>query len=233
MIQKELAMNWHDPLPTTAPISRRLAAVILTCGLLASLPVLAQTPPSLGDAEIVKALRAGGLVILLRHGATFSDQTDKVPFNFDDLASQRNLNDKGKALAQSFWDALRQVGVPVGKVFTSQFHRAYETAILAGFENIEKTHNLTLSYAPSGLVVSPGENNRRAQALRQMLSLAPGPGTNTVLITHQPNIVDALGKEFSNVKEGEALVFRPENGKFALFARIPMEAWPRLASAAK
>jgi hypothetical protein len=89
------------------------------------------------------------------------------------------------------------VGVPVGKVSTSQFHRAYETAILAGFENIEKAHNLTLSYAPSGLVVSPGENNRRAQALRQMLSLAPGPGTNTVLITHQPNIVDALGKEFS------------------------------------
>jgi hypothetical protein len=102
MIQKELAMNWHDPLPTTAPISRRLAAVILTCGLLASLPVLAQTPPPLGDAELVKALRAGGLVILLRHGATFSDQTDKVPFNFDDLASQRNLNDKGKALARSF-----------------------------------------------------------------------------------------------------------------------------------
>jgi hypothetical protein len=42
---------------------------------------------------------------------------------------------------------LRQAGVPVGKVFTSQFHRAYETAMLAGFENIEKTNNLALSYA--------------------------------------------------------------------------------------
>jgi phosphohistidine phosphatase SixA len=166
------------------------------------------------------------LVILLRHGATFSDQTDVVPFNFDNAADQRNLNEKGKALARSFGDALRQVGVPVGKVFTSQFHRAYETATLAGFKAIEKTSDLTLSYVPSGLVVSPEENNRRAQALRQMLTNAPAAGTNTVLITHQPNIVDALGKDWSDVKEGEALVFRPGR-------RISMEAWPRLASAAK
>jgi hypothetical protein len=157
-------MNWHDRLPTPAPISRRLAAVIFTCGLLASLPVLAQTSPPLGDAELVKALRAGGLVILLRHGATFSDQTDTVPFNFDDPASQRNLNDKGKELARSFGDALRQVGVPVGKIITSQFHRAYETAVLAGFENIEKTNNLTLSYAPSGLSYPRGEQSSCAGA---------------------------------------------------------------------
>ena len=52
-------------------------------------------------------------------------------------------------------------GVPVGKVYTSQFNRAYETAVLAGFTNIETTVDLS----EGGLVVTPDEKNRRAKAL--------------------------------------------------------------------
>ena len=65
------------------------------------------------------------------------------------------------------------------------------------------------------------------------LSTAPTPGTNTVLITHKPNIVDALGKDWFDVKEGEASIFRPENGSYKLIARVQMEEWPHLAAAAK
>jgi hypothetical protein len=43
------------------------------------------------------------------------------------------------------------------------------------------------------------------------LGTAPPPGTNTILITHNPNIIDALGKDWLDVKEGEASIFRPEN----------------------
>ena len=57
-------------------------------------------------------------------------------------------------------------------------------------------------------MVSPNENNRRAEALRKMLGMAPKPGTDTVIITHKPNIVDALGKDWFDVKEGEASIFR-------------------------
>src|SRR5262249_7965058 len=152
-------------------------------------------------------LRAGGLVIVVRHGATFPDQADTDPLNFDNIAAQRNLNDKGRALAQAFGDAFRQLGVPVGKVYTSKYNRAYETAVLAGFTSIEKTADLT----EGGLVVSRNENTRRVQAFRKMLATAPEPGTNTILITHQPNIVAALGKDWFDVKEGEASIFRPEN----------------------
>jgi hypothetical protein len=60
-----------------------------------------------GDQEIVQGLRAGGLVIAVRHGATFPDQADTDPLNFDNIAAQ-NLNDKGKLLARQFGDALRQ-----------------------------------------------------------------------------------------------------------------------------
>ncbi len=36
-----------------------------------------------------------------------------------------------------------------------------------------------------------------------MLATVPRPGANTVLITHYPNIIAALGKDWFNVKEGE------------------------------
>jgi phosphohistidine phosphatase SixA len=179
------------------------------------------------DADVVKALRAGGLVIAVRHGATFPDQADTDPFNFDNIAAQRNLNEKGKALAKAFGDALRAAAIPVGKVYTSKFNRAYETAMIAGFKDIEKTADLT----EGGLVVSPNENNRRAEAFRKLLGSAPAAGTNTILITHKPNIVDALGKDWFDVKEGEASIFRPDAGGYKLVARVQMDEWPRLAAA--
>jgi histidine phosphatase superfamily protein (branch 1) len=151
------------------------------------------------------------------------------PLNFDNIDAQRNLNDKGKALAKAFGDAIRQVGIPVGKVYTSRYNRAYETAVIAGFKDIEKTADLT----EGGLVVSPKENDRRVEAFHKMLGTSPKPGTNTILITHKPNIIDGLGKDWFDVREGEASVFRPENGGYALIARIQMDAWSGIALAAK
>jgi phosphohistidine phosphatase SixA len=179
-----------------------------------------------GTKGVADALRVGGYVILVRHGATFSNQSDADPFNVADVAKQRNLNDKGKELAKTFGEATRAAGVPVGKVYTSQFNRAYETAVLAGFKNIEATVDLS----EGGLVVTPDENNRRAKALRDMLARAPDKGKNDILITHKPNIIDALGKDWFDVKEGEASIFKPEGGKYGLLARVQMEDWPKIAA---
>jgi phosphohistidine phosphatase SixA len=206
-------------------VSRRtVAALALVGGPSVMLSVVTSIATAADDKELVRSLRAGGLVIVVRHGATFADQADTDPLNFDNTAAQRNLNDKGKALATTFGGAFRQIGIPIGKVYTSRFNRAYETAVLAGFE---KTADLT----EGGLVVSPNENNRRAEAFRKMLSVAPQAGTNTILITHKPNIVDALGKDWFDVKEGEASIFHPENGSYKLVARVQMDEWSRIAAA--
>ena len=208
-------------------LSRRTVTALGVCfGLFAMLGIAVPGPAAADDTE--QALRAGGLVIVVRHGATFADQADTDPLNFENIAAQRNLNDKGKTLAKAFGDALRQGGIPVGEVYTSKYNRAYETAVIAGFKNIEKTADLT----EGGLVVSPNENNRRIEAFHRMLGTAPKPGTNTILITHKPNIVDALGKDWFDVKEGEASLFRPENGSYKLLARVQMDEWPRIAAAA-
>jgi phosphohistidine phosphatase SixA len=187
-----------------------------------------QPTSTIGDTkELALALRAGGHVILVRHGATVSNRADTDPFNLSDIAKQRNLNDKGKELAKAFGEAIRAAGVPVGEVYTSQFNRAYETAVLAGFKDIETTADLS----EGGLVVTPDENNRRTKALRDMLAKAPDKGKNDILITHKPNIIDALGKDWFDVKEGEASIFKPEGGKYRLLARLQMEDWPKIAAA--
>jgi phosphohistidine phosphatase SixA len=208
-------------------ISKSITALVAVASLFTTL-VMAAPAARADERDIAQALRAGGLVLVVRHGATFPDQADTDPLNFENIAAQRNLNDKGKALAKAFGDALRQAGVPIGKVYTSKYNRAYETAVIAGFRDIEKTADLT----EGGLIVSPNENSRRADAFRKMLAVAPKDHTNTILITHQPNIVAALGKDWFDVKEGEASIFRPADGGYKLVARIQMDEWPRVATVA-
>jgi phosphohistidine phosphatase SixA len=209
------------------PTIAAIAALISIFSLIAFPMPKALAQAGLQDADIAKALRAGDLVMVVRHGATFPDKADTDPLNFDNIAAQRNLNDKGKALAKAFGDAIRQAAVPVGKVYTSKYNRAYETAVIAGFKDIEKTTDLT----EGGLIVSPNENNRRAEAFRKMIGTAPAPHTVTMLITHQPNIIAALGKDWFDVKEGEASIFRPGDGGYKLVARVQMDEWPRIAAA--
>jgi broad specificity phosphatase PhoE len=204
-----------------------VAAVAVSFGLFTMLGTAVAGVATEANTDIAQMLRAGGFVIVFRHGATFPNQADMDPLNFDDIAAQRNLNDKGKVLAKAFGDAVRRVGIPVGKVYTSKYNRAYETAVIAGFKDIEKTADLT----EGGLVVSPNENNRRIEAFHKMLGTVPQPGTNTILITHKPNIVDGLGKDWFDVKEGEASLFRPENGNYKLVVRVQMEEWPYIAAA--
>jgi len=210
--------------------TRTLTALALTCALSTALGVtVAHASDAPTDQQLVQALHAGGLVIVFRHGATFPDQADTDPLNFDNIAAQRVLNDEGKALAKAFGETFRQIGVPIGNVYTSKYSRAYDTAVLAGFGNIEKTADLT----EGGLVVSPNENARRAEAFRKLVSTPPKPGTNNLIVSHRPNIVDALGKDWFDVKDGEASIFRPENGAYKLVAKVQMDEWARIAAAAK
>jgi hypothetical protein len=99
--------------------------------------------------------------------------------------------------------------------------------VLAGFKNIEATVHLS----EGGLVVTPDENNRRAKALR--VGQGARQGKNDILITHKPNIIDALGKDWFDVREGEASIFKPEGGEYRLVARVHMEDWPRIAAAVR
>ena len=181
---------------------------------------LAQSSPPVG--AILTLLRAGGYVVVFRHGATHADQADTDPLNLDNVAKQRQLNDKGRADAKMVGDAFKAAGVPIGKSISSRFARAVQTARLIGGKDPEPTPDVT----EGGLVVTPNENNRRAQALRAIATVPPAAGTNTLVVTHKPNILDAFGKDWFEIKEGEASIFKPDGkGAYTLIARVPIDQW--------
>jgi broad specificity phosphatase PhoE len=171
---------------------------------------------------LVAQMQQGGHVIVFRHGATRRDQADTDPLNHDNVAKQRLLSDSGKDVARQVGDSMRKLGIPLGKVYTSRFNRAVETGKLVGGMDVTTTPDLT----EGGLVVSPIENDRRAEAFRKLVGTMPDPGKNVLIVTHKPNILDAFGKDWFDVKEGEASVFRIDgSGKAVLVARVQATDW--------
>jgi broad specificity phosphatase PhoE len=202
--------------------------VALVCAMLGLLPAAAGGQPALSQAEWINDLRLGGYVIVLRHGATVSDQAGTDSMSRPNVPAQRQLNDQGRAQAKSIGESLRKLKIPVGRVLTSPIQRAVDTGGLLGFGEVIATPDL----AESGHGDSPDENNRRAQAFRKLVTERPPADNNVVIVTHKPNIVDAFGQDWLNVSEGEASVFEPDgNGGYKLIIRIPASAWSELAQA--
>ena len=205
----------------------RIFGIAWLCVLaLVSAPAGSQTAAP--QPEWINALRDGGYVIIFRHGATYQDQADTDPLNPSNVAKQRQLNDDGRTLAKSIGESLRKLRIPVGQVHSSLFKRAVDTGTLMRFGDV--THDA--DYTEGGLVVTPIENNRRAAALRKIAGTTPPPGTNIIVVTHKPNILDAFGKDWFEVREGEATVFKPDgNGGYRLVARIQAGDWSKVAQA--
>jgi phosphohistidine phosphatase SixA len=201
-----------------------------TIRYLAAALLLALAAGASAQAIDLKALAAqmkqGGYVIVFRHGATFRDQADTDPLNPDNIAKQRLLSDKGRDEAKQVGDSFRKLGIPLGKVYTSKFNRAVVTGRLVSGGEVTATFDIT----EGGLVVTPIENDRRTEALRKMAGTMPEAGKNTLIVSHKPNIVDAFGKDWFDVKEGEASVFKPDaSGKAVLVARVQAADWIKAA----
>ena len=52
-----------------------------------------------------------------------------------------------------------------------------------------------------------------------------------VIVSHKPNIMDAFGKDWFDLREGEASVFKPDgNGGYKLVVRVQASEWAKLAA---
>jgi phosphohistidine phosphatase SixA/plastocyanin len=191
-------------------------------GMIAHLEVLG----SVNLGSLVTSMKQGGYVIVLRHGATNANQADTDPLHRDNISAQRLLSEQGREVATRVGNSFRKLGIPLGKVYSSEFNRATETAKLVSGKDVTTTPDLT----EGGLVVSPAENARRAKALRGMASTTPDAGVNTLIVTHKPNILDAFGEDWFDSKEGEASVFKPDGSNgLVLVARVQAADWIKAA----
>jgi len=171
--------------------------------------------------ELIDDLKHGGYVIVFRHAPTNRDQSDSDPLNYSDITRQRRLSAAGVELATKVGYALRELGVPVGEIYTSKYDRAIETGKLIGGHAVTTTLDVT----EGGLVATPIENDRRAAALKALVGTMPAEGTNTIIVTHKPNLIDAFGPDWVSSKDAEATVFKPAGSGTVLVARLQAQEW--------
>lgn len=200
---------------------------LLLSVLILLLPSVASAQPAPSQAEAINVLRKGGYVIVFRHGAT-TDQTKVDSMSRPNVSGERQLNQLGREQAKSIGESMHKLKIPVGQVLTSQLQRAADTGKLLGYGEVSTTLDLT----ESGATLSPEENDRRAQALRKLISTRPPADSNIVLVSHKPNIIAAFGKNWEDIHEGEASVFAPDgNGGYKLIVRIQAGEWGKLEPA--
>jgi phosphohistidine phosphatase SixA len=186
--------------------------------------------------RLLPELKQGGYVLVVRHVATDDSQKDVYPFVFDDMKMQRQLSEEGRNVARQMGGAMKALGIHLGEVYTSQLNRARETGSLISGKGGNPVNELTESGAggASAMANPSGSNSKVGTAIRSLVNKVPTAGTNNLLVTHKTNIADAFGKSFSDVKEGEALVFKPDTPGFPKFVgRIRADEWAPEASASK
>jgi len=173
---------------------------------------------TLTGSALAASLRAGGHVIVMRHGSSPTQIPDKP--NPDNVPPERQLDEQGRKAATAMGEALRRLKIPIGEVITSPTYRARETVRLLGLPNPRSVAEL-------------GEGTGSMQAVSQAQTewlkkkvLEMPRGTNTVLVTHSPNTTAAF-PDVPTLAQGEALVIRPDGkGGTQVVGRIKIEEWP-------
>jgi len=192
-------------------LSRRLFVAGPLLALVAAAPTL------------LPALRAGGLSLYFRHSLTLrANQPD------DDLStcvSQRNLTEEGRAVAQDIGAAIRELGIPIGEVWSSPYCRCVDTATLA-FARATVVPWLE----SDGKFNTPAERARLAELAR--LLRTPASGGNRVVSAHGNNLYglhEVYDWELLPIPEAECVVYRPAATP-AVLGRVTHDRWRALAA---
>lgn len=114
--------------------------------------------------------------------------------------------------------AIRTLKIPVGEVLTSPTYRALETVRLAQLPKPRPYEELG-DAGQSMQSISDGH----AAWLRERVTHLPG-GTNTIIVTHMPNISRAF-PAWGAVSDGMAVIAGASGREVG---RIAIEEWPRL-----
>lgn len=175
-----------------------------------------------------RALREPGAIVLMRH-ATAPGVGDPPGMRLDDCASQRNLDERGRSEARRMGEAFRERRIEVGRVVSSRWCRARETARLAFGTGVGEGAEERAAGTGRGVPVQdepafdsffgePGLGHAQTLRARELLAQWKGPGA-LVVVTHQVNIRALTG---ITTASAEALVVRvpPGDGPLVVVGRV-------------
>jgi phosphohistidine phosphatase SixA len=181
----------------------------------------------LSGPALVRALRQGGYVIVMRHPSSPAAVPDKAHADPGNTKLERQLDDTGRKTAKEMGEAFRSLHIPVGDILSSPTYRAREAVRLAGLGEPKISEELD----DGGQSMQANADDARSAWLRKKVSEAPPAGKNTLMVTHTPNLTGAFGQVAKGIAAGEALIFHP-SGKAEpdLVGRIKIQEWPQLAA---
>lgn len=184
---------------------------------------------------LVQVLRGGGYVLHWRHSAAdvCSDQTQlgtaattsspdwwkSCDANCGTTATARQLNATGVQEATTIGQVLDALGIPIGRVVSSEFCRNVTTAALMDFgPAIELSQGLTFFVY---------DEANRCAASYDLIHAVPAAGTNTALVGHAgfSGTCAVLGQ----LAWSEAAIFKPDGlGDATFVTRVPVGGWAAL-----
>jgi phosphohistidine phosphatase SixA len=194
-----------------------------------SSPIAPEERPSGGgapptEAELLRSVAAGGYVLFFRHAERNADAMGTAELarvdNEGACVPGSELTAQGMTDALTIGTGFQRHRVLVDRVYASPTCRTTQMAALA-FGTFETTRALSW---PD--MWTEGERDSLTRMLRDLLSSAPAPGRNNVLVSHN-NVLqaDRIGLDVS-LGQGEACVFRPITGSsFQLVGRISLQRW--------
>lgn len=204
-----------------AATGRTFRSLIMAAAL-AALPAAGTLAQSGQAGALIAALQQGGLVIVMRHASSPTEPPGprgRAPGNVD---GERQLDEEGIQALTGMRFAFRELGIPIGTVYSSPAFRARETALHFGFGHLMVADQL----GGENMATPPQAN---VAWLLGKAAEKPADGTNTVIITHAPNLRSAFGTEGGELEAGDALILQPDGESAEVLGRIRILEWPGLA----
>jgi len=154
------------------------------------------------QGDLVKLMKSGGHILMIRH-AYAPGSGDPAYFKIGDCATQRNLNNRGRAQARDIGEWLRSKGIKNAKVYSSQWCRCQETATLLGFGPVAELPALDSFYG------MPENQEPNIKMLRSFIANLPDDGELIIFVTHFETILEIAGE---GVSPGEGVVLKLKEG---------------------
>ncbi len=174
-----------------------LALVVMLCPLF----------PGLALANDWDALKQPGTIAIMRH-ALAPGGGDPGIFQLGDCATQRNLDDRGRAQARNTGAAFAERGIAFDQVLTSQWCRTRETAELLDSGPVIEVPSLNSFFQ---------DYSTRAEQTAATLALLNRSEGRLMLVTHQVNISALTAR---GTRSGEVLVLRLAGEGVEVIGRI-------------
>jgi len=176
------------------------------------------------DKKLLKTLKKGGMVVYLRHTTTEVDYADQADpdMSLKDCSTQRMLNDQGKAEAAAISAGIEANDILIGKVTTSDYCRAKDTASLAlGKKGAKAKSHKHLNFLPFEDYTDE-QLDTYHDRVRPMLTKQPKKG-NTFIVGHDDPFEGTTG--IYPDPQGTAYVIKPNGDSYDIIAQLQPSDW--------